>query len=83
MTVQGPVKEQRPDGMSHRGGVIAETCSSVTGPETAGSGALTCDPSFLDRDPPGPTTHCRAGAARGIWALPFVSHVVLMTPSKH
>ena len=26
VTVQGPVKEQQPDGMSHRGGLGAEAC---------------------------------------------------------
>ena len=70
MTVQGPVKEQRPDGMSHGGGGDAEGPGSTAG----GSSPAGVRPVRPRVSPPGPpgTTEGRRWAGRSHRGSPHV-----------
>ena len=49
VTVQGPVKEQQPDGMSHRGGVVAVAvfAEGMRGATAKGPGWRGCGPGVV------------------------------------
>ena len=59
VTVQGPVKKQQPDGMSHRGGV-GPLFQTPPPPELAGLG-IRAIPAFCERPPP-PSVSPKCGA---------------------